>query len=284
MHLQVRRRDPISASASSVENPVFWKRRGFLDLAFEESVCTAESVSSSFGQTTEVVILLIGMSKLHPVYAALDSYQYSRAIKLASALPDSNILGKCLLAHAYYKSGQRYPSIVTLHKILNELTSPANYFFELSWEVKCAIEALEERQQETSKPIVADTSALKKGKKGLKKKTATPPPTSVQAQTTIPSDSQVDLLEQLDSLPRLPDDWDTLPALQNAITDEVRIHKNRSGDVSFSFSLVISPRINRKDNLGHLISHIKWPEITINCLSIVCVGRSHQQGDRDDSD
>ena len=181
-----------------------------------------ESVWSFLADTTDCSSCFRSMSKLHPVYAALDSYQYSRAIKLASALPDSNILGKCLLAHAFYKSGQRYQSLVTLQKILSELTSPSDYFYELTREVKCAIEALEERPQELSKPIAAATSESKKGKKGPKKKLAPPPPKPVQAPTTVRNDSQVDLVEQLDSPPRLPDDWKTLPALQNAITDEVR--------------------------------------------------------------
>jgi hypothetical protein len=160
------------------------------------------------------------MSKLHPIYVALDSYQYSRAIKLALALPDSNVLGKCLLAHAFYKSGQRYQSMVTLRKILSGLTGPGNYFYELEREVVCAIESLEERQLESSKPAASDPSASKKGKKG-KKKPAAPPTKTAQAQATA-NDSQMDLLEQLDSPPRLPDDWNALPALQNAIVDEVR--------------------------------------------------------------
>jgi hypothetical protein len=161
------------------------------------------------------------MSRLHSVYAALDSYQYNRAIKLASALPDSNILGKCLLAHAYYKAGQRYQSIATLYKILSELTGPTNYFFELSREVKCSIEALIERQQEVPNPATTDPSTSKTGKKGPKKKPPAPPPKAAQAQSTVSDNFQLNLLEQLDSPPRLPDDWNTLPALQNAITDEV---------------------------------------------------------------
>jgi hypothetical protein len=160
------------------------------------------------------------MSKLHPVYVALDSYQYNRAIKLAAALPDSNVLGKCLLAHAYYKSGQRYSSMVTLHKILRSLAGPGVFFCELEREVYCAIEALEERQLEASKPAAADQAALKKGKKG-KKKPAGPTAKPTAPVQWTPNESQRDLLDQLDYPPMLPDDWDVLPAAENAITDEV---------------------------------------------------------------
>ena len=43
---------------------------------------------------------------LHPIYAALDSYDYRRAVKLCLALPKTNELGQALLAHALHKSGQ----------------------------------------------------------------------------------------------------------------------------------------------------------------------------------
>ena len=67
--------------------------------------------------------------RLHPIYVALDGHQYNRAVKLALALPESNILGKALLAHAYFKSGQKQSALVTLHKILGDCC-------ELSYEIK----------------------------------------------------------------------------------------------------------------------------------------------------
>ena len=59
------------------------------------------------------------MSKLHPVYVALDSHQYSRAIKLSSALPPSNVLGRALLSHAYWKNGQSNSALEVIHSTLN---------------------------------------------------------------------------------------------------------------------------------------------------------------------
>jgi len=176
------------------------------------------------------------MSKLHPIYVALDSFQYNRAIKLATALPDSNVLGKCLLAHAYYKSGQRYPSMVTLNKIFSSLTGPGNYFCELEREVRFSIEAIEEeqqqqqqQQQEGSKPSSTGTdpsssTSKKGGKKGPKKKTPTPAvkPSSTTPTTDIHQSHSMDLVERLDSPPLLEEDWDKIPSTQNAITDEVR--------------------------------------------------------------
>ena len=103
-------------------------------------------------------------NKLHPIYVALDSHQYNRAVKLASALPESNTLGKALLAHAYSKSGQRYPALVTLNKILGN-------FCELKHELENSIEAISEEQQ-LSKPQAQQhpqNAASKKGKKGKKK-------------------------------------------------------------------------------------------------------------------
>ena len=57
-------------------------------------------------------------NKLHPVYVALDSHQYSRAIKLASSLPETNLLGKALLAHAYYKNGQTVQATEKIDSLL----------------------------------------------------------------------------------------------------------------------------------------------------------------------
>jgi hypothetical protein len=45
----------------------------------------------------------ISTTKLNPIYDALDAHQFSIAIKLVAALPDSNILGKALLAHTCFQ-------------------------------------------------------------------------------------------------------------------------------------------------------------------------------------
>lgn len=167
------------------------------------------------------------MSKLHPIYVALDNHQFSRAIKLALALPDSNILGKALLAHAYSKSGQRYLSLVTIHKILSNITTLGNYFWELKQEIEGSLEAIEERDQQetkTANPAPEPPSAKgNKAKKGGKKKpgeTAKGPiPTSSTKEEAKPLQ---DLIDQLNTRPTLPVGWDILPSPALAITDEVR--------------------------------------------------------------
>jgi hypothetical protein len=160
------------------------------------------------------------MSKLNPVYVALDAHQYNRAIKLASALPDTNVLGKALLAHAYSKSGQRHAALVLLNNILG------GHFCELKHEVEYSIEALQERQsapvqQQQPEPVAAPNN--KKGKKGKKKSAPAakaPPPAPVPT-VTVP---ERDLIDQLTIPPPLPDNWEVLPAAgaDKAITDEVR--------------------------------------------------------------
>jgi hypothetical protein len=167
------------------------------------------------------------MSKLHPVYVALDNYQYSRAIKLAAALPDSNVLGKALLAHAYYKSGQRYLSMVTLYMIFGGLIGDGNYFCELKQEVEYALEAVEDRKQLGSNPVVpepATTAVSKKGKKGKKKPAVASQPTSPTKVSKEPDESFLDLLDQLNTQPTLPKNWDVMPPSSKAITDEVCRH------------------------------------------------------------
>lgn len=158
------------------------------------------------------------MSKLHPIYVALDSHQYGKAAKLASALPDSNVLGKALLAHAYSKAGQKYMSMVTLNKVLG------GSFPELRFEVETALEAFQEREQQASNPTNATdnsaSSVSKKGKKGKKKPAPTPKPAAPTKPNTSPSP---DLLEHLNKQPLLPENWEQLPPATQAITDEVSI-------------------------------------------------------------
>jgi len=154
--------------------------------------------------------------KLHPIYVALDAHQYNRAIKLASALPSSNVLGKALLAHAYTKSGQPYLAKVTLHQILGN-------FCELKHEVENSIQAFHERQQQSSKsssqPETASNSASKKGKKGKRK----PAPAKVSQNQPTKNDSpQGDLIDQLNTRPSIPEGWEFPPSDKKVITDEVR--------------------------------------------------------------
>lgn len=154
------------------------------------------------------------MSKLHPIYVALDSHQYNRAIKLAAALPDSNTLGKALLAHAYCKSGQRYSSIVTLQKNLGN-------FCELRYEVEHSIEAVSaEQNSPKQQPQQEHTTTSKKGKKGKKKpESTTKNQRNSSAEKAVP---QIDIIEELNRQPSLSENWDVLPPSENAITDEVR--------------------------------------------------------------
>ena len=149
--------------------------------------------------------------KLHPIYVALDAHQYSRAIKLAAALPDSNTLGKALLAHAYNKAGQRYSSLVTLHKALGD-------FCELKHEVEYSLEAvLERRQASSTKTPPQPEPSSKKGKKGKKK------PTPPKPSQPVANDSQtIDLMDQLNTPPSLPENWEIPPPDREPITDEVR--------------------------------------------------------------
>jgi hypothetical protein len=164
-------------------------------------------------------------NKLHPIYVALDAHQYSRAIKLALALPDSHVLGKALLAHAYSKSGQRYESLLVLQSILG--IGSSNYFCELQHEIQYSLQA----RDETSATVVTstaaaapDTASNKKGKKGKKGKPA-PRPTPVvavaAAATTTPKQKNWDWIEQLNTPPTLPEKWEELPPPETAITDEV---------------------------------------------------------------
>jgi tetratricopeptide (TPR) repeat protein len=57
-------------------------------------------------------------NKVQAIYMALDSHQYAKAVKLASALPHSNILGRGLLAYSFYKSGQPVNALLTIEHLL----------------------------------------------------------------------------------------------------------------------------------------------------------------------
>ena len=155
-------------------------------------------------------------NKLHPIYAALDSHQYTRAIKLASALPDSNVIGKALLAHAYSKSGQRYQSLLTLKKIVG----PS--FFELQQELALCPEAAQEASNAAA--TKSNQTSEKKGKKGKKGKAAPKSSTSNPVTSAEnPSPKELDIFDQLSQPPILPKDWNELPPADQAITDEVSL-------------------------------------------------------------
>lgn len=184
--------------------------------------------------------------KLNPIYGALDAHQYNRAIKLASALPDTNVLGKALLAHAYTKAGQKYNALVTLNKILGG-GGGGGSFFELQYEVDACLESALVRQNKEASSLssgsapgsdapssaaAAASSSNKKGKKG-KKKAA--PATTKQTQSSSPQQPQQaphqksavpvgdDLIDQLNTPPTLPENFEALAPKGSAITDETTL-------------------------------------------------------------
>ena len=171
-------------------------------------------------------------TKLNPIYAAIDAHQYSRAIKLAVVLPDSNVLGSALLAHSYTKTGQKHLALITLNKVLIRGTASPSSFFEL--------QSMLEQQSvdESSSSLLKFPSAApkvepatvsgKKGKKGKKK----PAPKQQQQQQQRPTNEiqpQSDLIDRLDILPSLPEKIDILSSLSaenqptDIITDETTL-------------------------------------------------------------
>jgi hypothetical protein len=148
------------------------------------------------------------MNKLGPIYAAFDMQQYSKAVKLCLALPASNTLVQALLAHAYVKSGHRYKGLLTLQSILGTKNFP-----ELQLEIKYAMERREESPPQPSPQ--SQPASRKSGKKGKKKVVSAP---------TVPDPAPViedwDLVDQLDTPPTLPDDWEDLPPADQAFTDD----------------------------------------------------------------
>ncbi len=164
-------------------------------------------------------------TKLNPIYAAIDAYQFNRAIKLASALPDSNVLGKALLAHSYTKAGQKHQALITLHKILVGGETSTSVFFELQSVLEQQNELVTSSQSSSSSaPSKVEPPSGKKGKKGKKK----PAPRSQQQQrVTEESGPRVDLIDRLDVAPLIPETIDFLPASQSKtnaiITDETTL-------------------------------------------------------------
>lgn len=174
-------------------------------------------------------------TKLNPIYNAIDAYQYNRAIKLASALPDSNVLGKALLAHSYAKVGQKDLAVITLSNILILGSSSGHSFYELQL-------VLEQQQTNDSSSSTSSlspsslptptasskadsaTASGKKGKKGKKK-----PAKQQQRQRQLqqqPADavkSLPDLIDRLDKQPSLPNEYDpsSLLSLDDHLVDDV---------------------------------------------------------------
>ena len=139
---------------------------------------------------------------LHPIYIALESQQYNKAIKLCLASPSlaTHPLAQALLAHAYLKAGQRYKCLLTLQALLQRgaSVSPAgmansddapsvgsDYFPELQLELKYCMErrdfiAVQQQQQQQQLPLQPASSLTSpaasksgSGKKGKKKGSAT---------------------------------------------------------------------------------------------------------------
>ncbi|KAG7347212.1 N-acetyltransferase B complex NatB non catalytic subunit [Nitzschia inconspicua] len=164
-------------------------------------------------------------NKLNPIYAALDAHQYNRAIKLASALPESNVLGKALLAHAYVRSGQRHMALITLNKALGE------EFYELRHELNFDLESTLERFHAVARattpaaatPEPAPAASTKKGKKGKKKPPAIVPKQNPSPPTESSTVHDMDLIDQLDTFPSLPEKLDSFPSSENAVTDEITL-------------------------------------------------------------
>ena len=172
-------------------------------------------------------------NKLQPIYDALDSHNFNRAIKWCLALPPSFLIGQALLAHAYAKSSQRYKSMVTIQGILGKEGFP-----ELQYEIKYALERRQEGDgtsggsgtsspQNNTSPAAqaqATSQARKGGKKGKKKPGPKPAPIPVvspnPSQDTLDDVKDFDWIDQLDSPPVLPDNWEeALPSSTETLSD-----------------------------------------------------------------
>ena len=157
-------------------------------------------------------------NKIHPIYVALDANQYSRAIKLCLALPKENILAQALLAHAYNKSMQRYKAILVLQDVVGK-----EGFQELQLECKYSKEAWDQKQAAANAPPAPPPpAASKKGKKG-KKKPAAPQPASSKSNNSSSESGEQNwyLADHLETPPTIDEDWEKLPPVDQAITDEV---------------------------------------------------------------
>jgi hypothetical protein len=165
---------------------------------------------------------------LHPVYAALESHQYTRAIKLCQQQPATNTLAVALLAHAYAKSGQRFKALVTIQSIFG---SDTTVFPELHLEIQYAAVLEDGGEQPTSRtlppaPSQQATKKLTTAKKGKKKQSqpqSQPVPLKISTSSTlVPEDW--DLIDQLETPPTLPADWEQrLPPPNGAVQPDATL-------------------------------------------------------------
>jgi len=177
---------------------------------------------------------------LQPIYMALESHQYSRAIKLCLAQQSSPI-NRALLAHAYAKSSQRAKALATIQSLFLGDAAPDSSstvcFPELQLELKYALALEEEPElassnqhqsaQQQQQQTAGGSASKKPGKKAKKKGSSAAGAAgassslgagakkkhlgTLQASSVVPSDW--DLIDQLDTPPQLPEDWEQqLPA------------------------------------------------------------------------
>lgn len=175
---------------------------------------------------------------LHAIYAAFDSHNYARAIKLCLANPDNqdNVLSRALLAHAYAKAGQRYKALITLASIFGPQAFPelqlaiqycSEYHLETSSTNNSTQSSTHQQQQQLQQQLLppsttGPTSNIKKSKKGKKKpiavsaaavsSSATPSTTTVKEHPP-----PMDWIDRLDTVPTLPTNWEELVPTNNTL-------------------------------------------------------------------
>ena len=170
-------------------------------------------------------------NKIHPIYVALDANQYSRAIKLCLAMPQDHLLAQALLAHAYNKNLQRYKSILVLQSILGtdgfqELQLECKYSKE-AWDIQQSAAANNNSNASAASKVAP--AASKKGKKGKKKPAAAPALAPVPTENAVAEEETWSLAEHLSSPPGVDENWEKLPPVENAITDEVSADELKVG-------------------------------------------------------
>jgi N-acetyltransferase B complex (NatB) non catalytic subunit len=172
---------------------------------------------------------------LNLIYSALDSHHYTRAIKLCLAYQQSSsahhatashsvtvstsndALIMALLAHAYAKSGQRYKAMRTIHQLFGfdptvfpELQLELLYASILQESLPAATSSNEGNSSSNTTASTTPGGSTKKGKKKSNDGTLTSPstyPPSVPITTSFSTDW--DLIDQLDTPPTWPVDWET---------------------------------------------------------------------------
>lgn len=198
-------------------------------------------------------------NKLHPIYVALDSHQYSRAVKLASALPPSNLLGQALLAHALLKSGAVNKALIVIKSLL--------WFdsVELEYEIarldigSSSVEESSSKPQSTTKqshhqPKSKKGSKNRKGSKTAAAAVTTPEP-------SVSSQEQKDLVEHLMSPLEFPPEWDqvAVKADKQVITDQVGATDSSVVHVTCNVYLLALYYIFTSPLSKHRRLSIHWP-------------------------